>query len=168
MEFEDWFRDKSRHLEVFLIRCVLFLLFVLLVTQALQTASGFRRLVSLVDRLEGQPLEAPEEEAAFTLAGTNTRDEHYIVLELVPGSADVPVWVLVNGEKKAVLLPGQPLTLPVREGDMIEVDGQMPEAEMEVVVRAVSDRVVSPAVGSSVRFFGLSETVGWITTSQNR
>lgn len=168
MEFEDWFRDKSRRLETLLIRGVLLLLFVLLVTQALQTAAGFRRLISLVDQLEGQPYGPPDGETAFTFARQAPGEEHHVVLELLADSSGIMVWVMVNGEKKAVLLPGQPLTLPVQAGDLLEVDGQMPETEMEVVVRAVSDGIVSPSAGSSVRFFGLPETLGWVTTSQNR
>jgi hypothetical protein len=167
VEFEDWFRDKSHWLETTLIRGALLLLFILLISQALQTAAGFREVVNLVDRLEGQPYEAPEQ-TSLTMSETVLLDEHHLVLEILGNAEDIPVWVLVNGQRVESFDATGQVKIFVREGDVVEVDGELPASELEIVVSSTSDGIVSPVSGRSVRFYGLAETVGWVATLQNQ
>lgn len=159
VEFEKWFRERTSGFERLLLGAALVLLVLLFAAQALLAVPGARRLLSLADRLEGEPLAPARETFKEIEAG---EPEAFLELaldgEVVPGS----VRVLVNGRPVSSFGVDGRVTIAVRAGDLVEVDGDVPEREIRVIVSAASARVHSPAPGKNVYFFGRPETVGWV------
>jgi hypothetical protein len=162
VEFEQWFRERSRWFEKMLLRAVALFLVLLVVGQLLQTIPEARRVLSLVDRLEGLPYQPPEEPALGRVPAAS--DGHYLVLKVNNKPENSLLQVLVNGQAVADFNETRTVTVTVRDGDTVEVDGDLPEQEIEVVVSAVSRDIVSPIIGKKTHFFGLPETVGWVLT----
>jgi hypothetical protein len=162
VEFEQWFREKSRWFEKILLRAVVLFLVLLVAAQLLQTIPEARRVLSLVDRLEGVPYQAPEE-PAFSRTPV-APDGHYLVLKVNDKPENSLLQVLVNGQAVADFNETSTVTVSVRDGDMVELDGDLPEQEINVLISAVSSDIVSPVSGKEIRFFGLTEIVGWVRT----
>ncbi len=162
MEFEQWFREKSRKFEKLLFRTVVFFLFLLLAGQALQTAPAVRRTLNLVDRLEGIPYLSPETDAPALADSGRTQDGQYLVLKVIDMPENGMLQVLVNGHAVADFHHTSTVTVAVQDGDMIEVDGDASSGEIQVVVSAASRGVISPVGGKSIFYYGVPETVGWV------
>ena len=165
MSFEQWFRKSSYSFEKLLFSAVIVFLLLLFAGQLLlQTVPQARQLLSMVDRLEGQPY-LPRNDELPALSSQAADGAHYIVLKVAGKrkSNDV-LEVLVNGQVKTSLNDTGTATISVQAGDHVEIDGVLPDSEIEVVVSAVSEGVIAPRAGKIIYFFGRPETVGWIDT----
>lgn len=164
MDFEQWFRERTRGFEVFLIRAVLLFLVLLLAAQLVQTIPGVRNFISLVDRREGRPYVPPATETAAPAPVSG--EEHYLVLKIDSGQVDTLVEVLVNGRSVTDFSREKTVTVFVREGDVVDIDGDLPAREVEVVVSAVSGGVIRPESGRRIVFNGIMETVGQVVATE--
>jgi len=166
LEFEKWFRDRTRRFEVFLVRAALFCLFLLLTAQLVLTIPAARNFVSLVDRWEGRPYSPPAETSGPGPAAQE-EGEQYLVLKIDSITADTLVEVLVNGHSVIDFSRERTVRVPVREGDLVEIDGDMPDRAIEVAVSAVSEGLAFPESGRIVTFNGILETVGQVVARHN-
>ncbi len=160
MNFEQWFRERTSRFEVFLIRAALFFLVLLLLSQLVQTIPRARELLCLVERREGRPY-APETAKTPALAPV-PGGEHYLVLKINGGKVETLVEVLVDGRPVARFNPERAVRIPVRDGELVEIDGELPESEIEVEVSAVSKGIVWPERGRKVVFNGILTALGQV------
>ncbi|MDP2857959.1 MAG: hypothetical protein Q8P50_08285 [Bacillota bacterium] len=144
----------SGALDKFLLRFAAISLALLFASQALLLNPSIRRMVSLVDRLEGEPLAVarridPEPKPPLPrLAGTFT-----IQLENSTGRTAV---LLLNGEEVATFEKGI-VTVEVRSGDLVEVDGGLFAREMRFRVTQASKGMVAPFSGQLLTTKGTIE-----------
>lgn len=162
MDFERWFKDKTSRFERLLMYSAVLCLVLLFVSQIALTQPGLRRVLSLTDRLEGEPYLAVEpKQPAVTRPGA-VKDAQYVELTIVSGGEIGDVRVLVNSEAVAVFGSEKTVMIQVHDGDVVEIDGDQVQDVMEVEVSAVSAGVVSPQQGKKVMYFGRPETVSWV------
>jgi hypothetical protein len=166
VEIERWFRERTQGFEKLLIRGALCFFALLLVSQALMSFPSVRRTLNIVDRLEGEPFLPAGKDGASPARPVYEREGEFLELALSRGNIDGVLEVLVNGETVSVFSQSSTVTVPVRDGDVVEIDGDLPEQEIEVMVRAVSDHVSSPVAGKKILFFGTAEAVGWVTLAE--
>ena len=69
--------------------------------------------------------------------------------------------VLVNGEPRGEFRDRY-VTVYVREGDILEVDGTRYKRPLEIEILDVSDEVVTPAAGTKIRIEGSINNIGRI------
>ncbi|MBS4030742.1 MAG: hypothetical protein KGZ63_04890 [Clostridiales bacterium] len=160
MDFEQWFKERTSGFERLLIRGAIFLLVLLFLSQALLTVPGVRRTLNLVDRLEGEPY-TPVDIGAPAISRSAGDVMHYLELTLL-GEVKGNVEVFVNGTAVKSFSENTSVVITVSEGDLVEIDGDIPEEELGVVVSAVSDGIQLPQHGRQVHFFGRPETIGWV------
>lgn len=167
MSFERWFKERTSRFERILLTSALGLLALLLLTQALLTQPGFRQMLSLVDRLEGEPYEPPSlQQPASAPAPANT-EPFYLTLDVISGDGD-GLQVRVNGETAAVFGQSGSVVVEVRDGDDVEVYGDDAAQMAEIRVTEVSEGMIAPARGKTVTYFGRPETVSWVVVGQSR
>lgn len=164
MDFERWFRERTSGFEKLLVRGAVLLLLLLLFSQVLLAQPSVRRILSLADRLEGEPVSANDEEA-FTSVVTRPRvtETGYLELRVISGAPADDLEVVVNGERAATFAGSATVRIAVHDGDAVELDGGMPREEVVVEVTEVSDGIVSPVAGKKVTYFGRPETVSFIS-----
>lgn len=141
-------------LDKFLFRFVAISLALLFASQALLLNPSFRRMVSLVDRLEGEPLTVarridPEPKPPLPrLSGTLT-------IQMENGTSRSAV-LLLNGEEVSTFEKGI-LTVEVRSGDLVEIDGGLAAREMRFRVTQASKGMVAPFSGQVLTTKGTIE-----------
>jgi hypothetical protein len=160
MDFEQWFKKRTSDFERLLIRGAIFLLVILFLSQALLTVPGIRRTLNMVDRLEGEPY-TPADTGAPAISRSAGDVKHYLELTLL-GEAKGIVEVFVNGTAVKSFSENASVVITVREGDLVEIDGDIPDEDLGIVVSAVSESILLPQHGRQVHFFGRPETVGWV------
>ncbi|EEG78248.1 hypothetical protein [Dethiobacter alkaliphilus] len=168
MDFERWFNERTSRFERLLIKSAAVLLFVLLVSQALLINPQVRSRLSLVERLEGVPYEQEVEQEQETSARPPVQAETFYLELSVINEIDASLLsVYVNGEKAATFGNDGTAKVEVHDGDLVEVDGDHSIYDIEVVVSAISDGVVSPEEGQVVTYFGRPETISWVVVQGN-
>lgn len=75
--------------------------------------------------------------------------------------------VLVNGEPRGEFRDRY-VTVYVREGDILEVDGTRYKRPLEIEILDVSDEVVMPAAGTKIRIEGSINFLGRVHLSDRR
>lgn len=161
MDFEQWFKERTSGFERLLIRGAITLLIMLLISQALLTMPEMRQALNLVDRLEGEPYVPVD--TAISLSGDSV---HYLELTLRGEAAGV-LEVLINGVSVDSFSKNKSVVIMVSDGDLVEIDGDIPDEALAVVVSAISADVMLPKYGREVHFFGRPETVGRVVISGN-
>ncbi len=161
MDFEQWFKERTSGFERLLIRGAIILLIMLLISQALLTIPEMRQVLNLVDRLEGEPFVPVD--TAISLSGDSA---HYLELTL-RGEATGVLEVLINGISVDSFSKNRSVVVRVSEGDLVEIDGDVPDEALAVVVSAISAEVMLPKHGREIHFFGRPETVGRVVISGN-
>lgn len=164
MDFEQWFKERTSGFERLLIRGAIFLLVLLFLTQALLTVPVVRRTLNLVDRLEGEPYTPVDAEAPAISRPAGDAAMHYMELTLL-GKAEGVVEVYVNGTPVKSFAENTSVVITVRDGDLVEIDGDVPEEDLGIVVSAISEGILLPQHGTEVYFFGRPETVSWVVIS---
>ena len=169
MDFERWFSERTSRFERVLIKSTVLLLFLLLVSQALLTNSNVRGMLSLVERLEGAPYEqgALDEEREAVARPPAPDGPLYLELSVANDADASKLSVHVNGEAVMAFGSNNRLEVPVEAGDLVEVDGYLSEHNIEIVVSAISEGVLSPYQGQTVTFFGRPETISWVVVEGN-
>ena len=153
-DFEKWFAKATRRFEHGMLKLAVVLLSLLFVSQYLLSNQSLRPYLNYMVRLEGPRAEevfSPEPGRGLPLK-----------LELALEGEPAPVRVLVNREARASFEEGR-VQLEVKEGDLIEIDGQ--DLREPAVIRVVfaSTGVKTPLVGHSVTTYGTHELLGWVT-----
>ena len=161
MNFERWFRERTSRFERLLIKSVGVMLFILFVTQALLIQPDFRHLLSLVDKQEGTAVNEPGQPAISR--PIRDEKERFLRLSIINEVDGEGINVLVNGEAVATFGSSDSVLVPVHDGDLVEVDGEVPAEDVVIVVTSVSEGIISPAEGKQITYFGQPETVSFIT-----
>lgn len=168
MDFEQWFRARTSRFERFLICGAAVLLVLLFVSQAALTQPAFRKMLSLTDQLEGKPVVEDKEDAPASVRPPAVNDNmYYLDLKIISNDKNVSLNVLVNRETVASFSHSDTVRIPVRDGDLVEVEGAE-EENVEIVVEDVSRQIVLPAVGKKVTYFGRPETISWVVVGETR
>jgi hypothetical protein len=164
VDFERWFRERTGGFEKLLLRGAVLLLLLLLFSQVLLAQPSVRRILSLAERLEGEPV-AEDRENASTPVVTRppVTETGYLELRVIKGAPAEDLKILVNGETVATFANSTTVRIDVHDGDAVELDGGMPEEEVVVEVTEVSAGIVSPAAGKRVTYFGRPETISFIS-----
>lgn len=136
------------------LRVVAVTLSCLFVAQALLTNPSVRRVVSFVDRLEGQPIETARRISPEPLPVV-PRAWGRLTIRLEGGVSKSAV-LLVNGEEVSDFSRGE-VTIEVRAGDLIEIDGGTKVQDLVFRVTEASSGMVSPFRGQTVRTRGTIE-----------
>jgi hypothetical protein len=158
MDFERWFKERTSRFERFLLYTAVSSLALLLLSQTLLTQPRIRQFLSLVERLEGTPYEPNRQTGALYPVNN---DPHSLELRVRSGDAR-ELEVRVNGEVVTTFGDSDSVILVVRDGDFVEIDGELPREEVEIEVTEISEGVLYPARGQTVTFFGRPESVSWI------
>ena len=166
MDFERWFQDRTSRFERFILKCVGVLLFLLLLTQALLTKPDFRSLLSLVDRFEGKPVTETEREQPAISRPAAAEQECYLKLSILNEADGSGIEVLVNGVAVTAFGSSKSVLVPVRDGDQVEVDGEVPAEDVVIAVTSVSEGIISPREGKKITFFGQPETVSFVKVGE--
>ncbi|MHB0884935.1 MAG: hypothetical protein ACYC6V_00725 [Bacillota bacterium] len=145
----------ARRVEGTLLRVTIIVFALLVVAQFLLTNDDARRLMSYVDRLEGVSLDAALGEPASRTAASDAEGQSpapgvpaLTVRLLGRRSARLAV-LLVNGDAMG-RFTGAEVTVRVKNGDLVEVDGADYRTELRFTVSAVAGGVVEPILGATV------------------
>ncbi len=145
----------ARRVEGTLLRVTIVVFALLVVAQFLLTNDDARRLMSYVDRLEGVSLDVALGEPASRTTASKAEGQTHVsgapsltVRLLGRRSARLAV-VLVNGDAKG-RFTGAEVTVRVKNGDLVEVDGADYRTELRFTVSAVAGGVVEPITGTTV------------------
>lgn len=111
----------------------------LVIVQGALLTKSVRASLSLDQELEGDPLQAQE-----YLYKTGS-----VELELKSGFANPDVKVLINGEEAGVFNMDL-ITLQVKDGDVVEIDGSAVPGPVEVIVGAKSDNILTDCISTSI------------------
>jgi len=147
-------RQSFDSLDKFAFRFAAVSLALLFVSQALLLNPTVRRAVSLVDRLEGEPLAVarridPEPKPPLPrLSGAFT-------IQMQNGTSRAAV-LLVNGQEISTFEKGL-VTVEVRTGDLVEIDGGPALREMRYKVTEASKGMVAPFAGQVLTTKGTIE-----------
>ncbi|NLM52600.1 MAG: hypothetical protein GX197_07245 [Firmicutes bacterium] len=168
MDFEHRFKERTKNFERWLFRGAALLLLLLILTQALLTQPEIRKILSLVDRLEGTPVAGNEPADASTETLAPVEREGYVELSIVEAKDLTEINVQVNGKTVATLGKNSTtVRIPVRDGDAVEIDGQIPEKNVQVAVTAVSEGIIKPQAGKEVTFYGVPEVISYVTMERD-
>jgi hypothetical protein len=124
------------------------------VAQALLLNPSIRRTVSLVDRLEGTPVEVARRispEPAPAVPGPV--GSFVIRLEGAPNRSCI---LLVNGEEVADFGRGS-VSIDVRAGDLVEIDGGTKRSHLTLRVVETSKGLLAPSAGQVLETDGTIE-----------
>jgi hypothetical protein len=147
-------RHLSGALDKFFFRLAAFGLAVLFVSQALLLNPSIRRMVSLIERLEGEPLAVarridPEPKPL------QPRQSGTFAIQMESGAGRTAV-LLLNGEEISTFDKGV-VTVEVRSGDLVEIDGGLAPREMRFRVTEASKGMIAPFVGQVLTTRGTIE-----------
>lgn len=131
-------RSYGMNFERFLYLCFILTFALLLVVQAALATPAARTFLALDDS-SGVPL--GYEEYLY--------DEGELVLELLSEHENEYVKVLVNGNEAAVFASNT-ATIPVRDGDLVEIDASEAMGEIEVLVAAKSPNITTDCLGDTI------------------
>lgn len=142
---KDGSRFAGRKNAAFPVERVLFSLFILtffimVIAQTVLVTPSLRTFFSVDDQNEGTPLGLEE----FLYK------EGELGLELVGMDSNTELKILVNGNEVAVFTE-KILYIPVRDGDVVEIDGNALQQQEEVRILSKSDNITTSCVGKSVR-----------------
>ena len=150
---------KFEKFERWLVRFVILGLVALVVVQALMTQDPFRFYLSFAERLDGKKLEniepsqttlAPIEldNPEQTTEKKNTSD--FVTLEITDFSSLQKANILLNGQIIADFREKW-VTVPVRTGDILAIDGSFYRQPFTVIVRKVSPHLQYPKVNQVIK-----------------
>lgn len=173
MDFEKWFMERTSRFERWLVYAAAGCLTLVIISQIMLTRPGFRRSMSFTGRLEGVPYAAEEPQlpaAALYEAGILPRRDtalsgksgQSLELTITGGTNQADLHVRVNGETVAAFGRQRTVEVWVRDGDLVEIDGNGVNEIIELEVSAVSEGIADPAPGHKVVYFGRPETVSWV------
>ncbi len=161
MDFDRWLQRFVNRMEKILFRGALLLIVFLFIVQALMTEKNMRLFFSATEQLEGKPL-AEDAQQAFgrSIAGEK---KYFLVIEAVyPPGNDQNLAILQNGQFSAELA-GEPLSLAVAPGDMLEIGGTIAGGSPAVVrITEVGGKLSQPLPGHEIVTFGERELLAWI------
>ncbi|MBM7854666.1 hypothetical protein JOC37_001044 [Desulfohalotomaculum tongense] len=142
--------------EKFIMRLVILTAVLLVVVQALVVNDPFRTVTAMVGA-----------DTAATVNSTSVRwSEPHITLYLENYSALPRLSVLVNGDK-AGQFNHRYVTIPVHDGDVVEIDGSFYNREVIVRVLNTTGEVVEPVVDKQLRIKGQLTTVSTVKLKRN-
>ncbi|MHB8926319.1 MAG: hypothetical protein ACYC9Q_01475 [Bacillota bacterium] len=162
----------AQRVEGTLLRATIAACVLLVVAQFLLTKDDARRLLSYVDRLEGVSLNSALGDTPASQTAAGRREEQgppqpgtpAITLRLAGRRSARLAVVLVNGNPVA-RFSGQEVTVGVKNGDLLEVDGADYRTELRFVVVRVSGGVAEPAPGTSAATRRNIAVIGRVKTS---
>ncbi|HHU30662.1 MAG: hypothetical protein QM368_06170 [Bacillota bacterium] len=160
MNFGHWFLQRTSRLESWLITVSIMLIIVLAAVQVLLTRPSIRQFLSPVGKLEGAPVAETTEPAVTRPVIVK---QGYVELSIISGAAIDDLKVFVNGEEAGAFAGKRSLVVPVYDGDLLEIDGELPEENVVITVTAVSDDIAVPKKGKKVVYFGRPETVSYVS-----
>ncbi|MDW7651673.1 MAG: hypothetical protein SCK29_08395 [Bacillota bacterium] len=167
MDFERWFKEGTSRFERFLIFSATVFLVLLIVSQALLTQPGVRKMLSLVDSLEGEPYQPVEVEQPTAARPQISGEVQYLELSVGDDTDASGILVSVNGKAVAAFGSQKTVKVPVQNGDHVGIDGDMPQDVVEITVTAVSEQMLSPQQGQTIIYSGTPETVSWVDVEIN-
>jgi len=165
--FQDRFSQWAERVERSLIRFVILLSIVVVVSQGLLSHEKLRLFLSYPDQLEGTAFKE-EAKTAFSPAasekpaGEKQSREGLLAITCVTGPRYPQVKILINGKVAGDLGRGS-IALPVREGDLVEIDGTGYQAVLTFRLTGVSDNISEPRVGTEVVTHQSIERLGRVT-----
>ncbi|HEY3314685.1 MAG TPA: hypothetical protein VGL40_05305 [Bacillota bacterium] len=150
------YKTWTQRVEGSLLRVTIALCVLLVVAQTFLARDEARRYLSYVDRLEGVSLDvALADEGVAGAVGARSSvakpslQGPWLVLRLEGrNSADSAV-VLVNGQPVARFSRAE-VTIPVKDGDLLEIDGASYRSELRFRVSRASSGVTEPVIGTEV------------------
>lgn len=128
--------------------CVLLLLAV----QILLLGQAGRSYLSLVDRLEGEPLTSPEGSRASVYDSpvlnrlAMLRESSLLIITMLDPAADPQVFVTVNGEPAGHFVKGE-VSLKVYDGDYVEINAGEVSRPVRFRLATVDDKLAAPFNG---------------------
>jgi len=141
----------------FLVRGIAVSLACLFVAQALLLNPTLRQSLSIIDQLEGKPIEAsrrvspePAPRAPAVIGGMTVRLENGENRNAV---------LLVNGEEVSTFARGS-VTTQIRAGDLVEIDGGMRQERLVFRITSVTAGISVPFEGQTIETKGTIEIVG--------
>lgn len=148
-----------QELEKGLIRLVVFIAAVLILAQLSIYSDSMEKGAAPVASLE-----APRPVLRDT---TGLFQDSVVTFQLKNFSTLPLARVLVNGEPRGEFRDRY-VTVYVREGDILEVDGTRYKRPLEIEILDVSDEVVTPAAGTKIRIEGSINNIGRVHLSERR
>ncbi len=163
MSFERWFTRTTRKFEYILFKAALGMLILLIITQVVMTNERMRSFMSVVDQMEGIPLEQYEEEqAALSYSGIG-EEELYLVLEAQTDEIIPDLKILINN-RDTYNFEDYQAKIIVNAGDMIEIDGQSHDFPITVFIKEASEEITPALAKAKVVTNGTIELLGWVIT----
>lgn len=153
---QERFFKLAERVERFLLRLVVLSLVALVGVQSLLAYGPFRPYLSYVDRLEG--LEGQPVMLKSNGGGSGGWD---LTITLVSQPRAPRALLLLNG-KEAASFERAEVTLKVKEGDLVEVDGTLYRNPLQFRVTATAHEILEPAAGLEVVTRRSVELVGRI------
>lgn len=156
--------------EPFLIRLAAACVIALVAVQVLIYHDTPRRYLSLVDKLEGEPVtwqtplvaEAPliiSEGSAVASRIQMLRENRLVVIRIVQPAAAADVYPIVNGERVGDFKSGE-VAVTVFDGDYLEIDASRLPTAGRFVVAVPGGGLVSPLDGLLVEGRGAAVPIG--------
>jgi len=166
-EFQDTYRSLSDRVERFLMQVVILGLVVLALVQTLHTNSTARRMLSLVEGLEGVPwnqVAAWNGDVPETVAASSTASPLQVTVVSMSRREAPDVKLLVDGKVAGTFASGS-VTAKVRPGQVVSVDGTA--SAQSLTFRVVGPpTLVRPALGSSVVTQGSIQSLGVVESGR--
>lgn len=151
---QEWFFTLAERLERVLLRLVVLSLVALVGAQALLSYGPARSYLSYVERLEG--LEVRPVVLKSNGGGTGGWK---LTITLVSQPRAPRAVILLNG-KEAATFAGPEVTLQVKPGDLLEVDGTLYRNPLQFRVTATAPEMSEPATGLEIVTSRSVELVG--------
>ncbi|MCX8132148.1 MAG: hypothetical protein N3I35_18895 [Clostridia bacterium] len=137
----DSYRQKQKFsFERFMFFTFIIAFTLLVIVQTALISPSVRTFVNGNDEFEGTPLGVEE----------YLYEEGEIGLKLLSGSPDGRLKVLINGDEAAVF-NNSVISLPVKDGDIVEIDGSGIQDEAEVIIITKSENIDSECANKRVR-----------------
>lgn len=166
-EFQETYRSLSDRVERFLMQMVILGLVALALVQTLHTNTTARRMLSVVEGLEGIPwnqVAAWNGETPQTIAVSAAADPLLVTVVSITRREAPDVRLLVDGKVAGTFASGS-VTATVRSGQTVAVDGTAtPQALTFRVVGPPS--LAKPALGASVVTHGTVQSLGIVQAAQ--
>ena len=128
MNFGHWFLQRTSRLESWLITVSIMLIIVLAAVQVLLTRPSIRQFLSPVGKLEGAPVAETTEPAVTRPVIVK---QGYVELSIISGAAIDDLKVLLTG-RGGCLCREKSLVVPVYDGDLLEIDEELPEENVVI------------------------------------
>jgi hypothetical protein len=149
-------RPWSDRLERVLIRLVVAAAIIVMVAQALLTGNPVKEATA--------PVAAPDRQQPYLKNSAGILQSPVVTLQLKNYSTLPLARVLVNGESRGEFRDRY-VTVFVREGDVLEVDGTRYNRPLDIEVLDVSREVVLPPAGTRIRVEGNISSLGQVRLS---